>query len=226
MQIMTFEEAKSFKFNPFDLTKVWSHQQFPLIEVGNLVLDRNPENYFAEIEQLAFSPANMVSGIEPSPDRMLQGRLFSYTDTQRHRLGANFCQIPVNKPRCPVMHVSIRNGPFCVNGNMGSSPNYWPNSFSNARTNPSCKEHCDTLSGDVERFDNQNEDNFEQGTDFWNNVLSAEEKDRLAANIAGNLKNAEQFIQEMAVQNFEKVHPDLGTKLRVSLNLHKVSCLD
>lgn len=85
VQIMTFEEAKTFKYNPFDLTKVWSHKQFPLIEVGELVLDRNPDNYFAEVEQLAFCPANMIPGVEPSPDRMLQGRLFSYSDTQRHR---------------------------------------------------------------------------------------------------------------------------------------------
>ncbi len=85
VQIMTFEQAEKFKYNPFDLTKVWSHKDFPLIEVGEVVLDRNAENYFAEIEQLAFSPANMIAGIEPSPDKMLQGRLFSYSDTHRHR---------------------------------------------------------------------------------------------------------------------------------------------
>lgn len=106
---------------------------------------------------------------------------------------------------------------------MGQAPNYWPNSFSNFKTNSACKEHCDSLSGDVERFDNQNEDNFEQVTDFWNEVLNEEQRDRLVANIASALKQAEQFIQERSVQNFEKVHPDFGTKLRVALNLHKVS---
>lgn len=85
VQIMTFDQAKTFKYNPFDLTKIWPHKEYPLIEVGDLVLDRNPQNYFAEVEQMAFSPANMVPGVEPSPDRMLLGRLFSYTDTQRHR---------------------------------------------------------------------------------------------------------------------------------------------
>jgi len=98
IQVMTFQEAEQFPFNPFDLTKVWSHADFPLIPVGKLVLNKNPKNYFAEVEQLAFSPAHLVPGIEPSPDKMLQGRLFSYSDTHRHRLGANYLQIPVNCP--------------------------------------------------------------------------------------------------------------------------------
>merc|ERR1712193_268339 len=95
---MTFEEAENWEFNPFDLTKVWPHADFPLIPVGKLVLNKNPRNYFAEVEQLAFSPAHLVPGIEPGPDKMLQGRLFSYSDTHRHRLGANYLQIPVNCP--------------------------------------------------------------------------------------------------------------------------------
>ena len=98
IQVMTFEQAESWTFNPFDLTKVWPHGEFPLIQVGRLTLNRNPRNYFAEVEQIAFSPAHLVPGIEPSPDKMLQGRLFSYNDTHRHRLGANFDQIPVNCP--------------------------------------------------------------------------------------------------------------------------------
>ena len=98
IQVMTFQEAENWKFNPFDLTKVWPHDEFPLIQVGKLVLNKNPKNYFAEVEQLAFSPAHLVPGIEASPDKMLQGRLFSYSDTHRHRLGANYLQIPVNCP--------------------------------------------------------------------------------------------------------------------------------
>lgn len=218
VQIMTYEQAKTFKFNPFDVTKVWPHKQFPPIEVGHMVLDRNAENYFAEIEQLAFSPANLVAGIEASPDKMLQGRLFSYHDTQRHRLGANFQELPVNRPKCPVMHPTLRDGPYCYTNNSGGLPNYWPNSFNpSAKLSPTYKEHSDKLSGDVARHDNGQDDNFEQVTDFWTKVLSAEERERLVANIAGHLKDAEKFIQERAVGNFTKVHPDFGSKLRVLL---------
>ena len=130
IQVMTFKEAEKFKFNPFDVTKIWSQKDFPLISVGRLTLDRNPNNYFAEVEQIAFAPSHLVPGIEPSPDKMLQGRLFSYPDSQRHRLGANFMQIPVN---CPY-RVSVRNfqrdGPMTVTDNQGGAPNYYPNSFS------------------------------------------------------------------------------------------------
>lgn len=106
IQVMSFEQAEKFRWNPFDLTKIWPHGEFPLLPVGKLVLDRNPTNYFAEVEQLAFSPANMIPGIEPSPDKMLQARLFSYTDTHRHRLGPNYPQIPVN---CPLRTIKMRN---------------------------------------------------------------------------------------------------------------------
>lgn len=106
IQVMTFAQAERFRWNPFDLTKVWPHGEFPLIPVGRVVLDRNPANYFAEVEQLAFSPANLVPGIEPSPDKMLQARLFAYNDTHRHRLGANYAQIPVN---CPLRTIKMRN---------------------------------------------------------------------------------------------------------------------
>lgn len=106
IQVMTFEQAERFRWNPFDLTKVWPHSEFPLIPVGRVVLDRNPSNYFAEVEQLAFSPANLVPGIEPSPDKMLQARLFAYSDTHRHRLGPNYAQIPVN---CPLRTIKMRN---------------------------------------------------------------------------------------------------------------------
>ncbi|KAJ6220863.1 hypothetical protein RDWZM_006675 [Blomia tropicalis] len=224
IQVMTFEQANTVKFNPFDLTKIWPHKQFPLIEVGELVLDRNPENYFAQIEQLAFSPANMVAGIEPSPDKMLQGRLFSYSDTHRHRLGANFHQIPVNRPKCPVMHPTIRDGPYCFTDNSGSAPNYWPNSFSNLKTDPSYKDHCQQCTGDVQRYESgESEDNFSQVTSFWNDVLTPDERERLVENIAGHLKDAEPFIQDRATQNFERVHPDFGAKLRLKLNLIKTT---
>lgn len=126
LQVMTFQQAESVSFNPFDVTKVWNHSDFPLLEVGRMVLNRNPVNYFAEVEQIAFSPAHMVPGIEPSPDKMLQGRLFSYADTHRHRLGVNYQSIPVNKPLNEVKNYQ-RDGNMTVSGNGGSTPNYFPN---------------------------------------------------------------------------------------------------
>ena len=122
------------------------------------------------------------------------------------------------------MHPTLRDGPACFTDNGASAPNYWPNSFANIKTDPAYREHCAALTGDVQRFDSANEDNFEQVTSFWNDVLSPEERERLVSNIAGHLKQCtEQSIQERAVQNFEKVHPDFGAKLRLALNLIKVS---
>lgn len=128
VQVMEYEDAYKYRFNPFDVTKVWPHADYPLIPVGKLILNRNPDNYFAEIEQIAFSPSHMVPGIEPSPDKMLQARLFSYPDTHRHRLGPNYHQIPVNASGSPVRNYQ-RDGLMTVNGNQTGAPNYFPNSF-------------------------------------------------------------------------------------------------
>ncbi len=118
MQIMPEKDAATYHLNPFDLTKVWPHADYPLIEVGQLELNRNPENFFAEVEQAAFTPANVVPGISFSPDKMLQARLFSYGDAQRYRLGVNHHQIPVNAPKCPF-HSYHRDGAMRVDGNHG-----------------------------------------------------------------------------------------------------------
>ena len=123
VQVMTEEQAKTFQWNPFDLTKVWPHNEYPLMEIGVLELNRNPENYFAEVEQAAFSPSVFVPGIGPSPDKVLQARLMSYPDAQRYRIGTNYQQLPVNQPRCPVMHHQ-RDGALST-GYGGSSPNYY-----------------------------------------------------------------------------------------------------
>lgn len=123
------------------------------------------------------------------------------------------------------MNPIIRDGPSCVDDNFGSQPNYWPNSFSNWKTDPIYREHCDDISGNVDRHDNNNEDNFEQVTDFWLNVLNDQERERLVRNIADHMKQADLMIQEKAVKNFDKVHADFGAKLRLALNLHKVSSL-
>lgn len=224
IQVMTFEQAKKFKYNPFDLTKVWSQKEFPLKPVGKMVLDRNPSNYFAEVEQIAFSPAHMVPGIEPSPDKMLQGRLFSYSDTHRHRLGANYQQIPVNCPYRVATKNYQRDGPMTVTDNQGGAPNYFPNSFSGPEECPRAKSLYTScpVSGDVYRFSSgDTEDNFGQVTDFWVNVLDEPARKRLVSNIAGNLKNASQFLQERAVKNFSKVHADFGRQLTEALQMHK-----
>lgn len=120
VQIMPIADAEKYRFDVYDVTKVWPHGDYPLIEVGKMTLNRNPENYFAEVEQAAFSPSHLVPGIEPSLDKMLQGRLFSYPDTHRHRLGANYEQIPINCPYRARVSNYIRDGPACINGNQGS----------------------------------------------------------------------------------------------------------
>ncbi|KAI3371089.1 hypothetical protein L3Q82_023731, partial [Scortum barcoo] len=162
IQVMTFEQAEKFQFNPFDLTKVWSHKEYPLIPVGKMVLNRNPVNYFAEVEQLAFDPSNMPPGIEPSPDKMLQGRLFSYPDTHRHRLGANYLQIPVNCPFRARVSNYQRDGPMCMFDNQGGAPNYYPNSFSAPETQPQFVESKFKVSPDVGRYNSADDDNVTQ----------------------------------------------------------------
>ena len=133
VQVMTYEQAAASPFNPFDLTKIWPHSEYPLVEVGRLYLNENPKDYFAEVEQLAFAPSHLVPGIEPSPDKMLQARLFSYPDTHRHRLGANYQKLPCNAPKfggCPMAGGNYqRDGPMQVTPNGAGAPNYYPNSF-------------------------------------------------------------------------------------------------
>jgi catalase len=228
IQVMTFEQAEKWKFNPFDLTKIWPHSEFPLIKVGKMVLDRNPSNYFAEVEQIAFDPAHMPPGILPSPDKMLQGRLFAYGDTHRHRLGPNHLQLPVNCPYKVSVKNYQRDGWMCFNDNQGGAPNYFPNSFSGPQECPRTKslEPSTKIIGDIQRIDSGDlEDNFAQATDFWNKVLNAEEKKNLVSNIAGHLCNASQFIQERAVKNFSNVSADFGRQLNEQLNLKRTANL-
>ncbi|RWS25526.1 catalase-like protein [Leptotrombidium deliense] len=219
VQIMTYQQAEKFPFNPFDLTKVWPHADYPLIEVGKLVLDRNPENYFAEVEQLAFSPSSFVPGIGPSPDKMLQARLFAYDDTHRHRLGANFHHIPVNRPKCPVITPTLRDGPYCFDDNGGGMPNYFPNSFLKAKDNPKYIEHRDrVMIPDIDRHESANEDNYTQVANFWQKVLKEDERERLIENMAKHLINAQEFIRDRFVGHCEKAHKEFGKRLRLALD--------
>ena len=220
VQIMTYQQAEKWHLNPFDITKVWPHAEFPLIPVGKLTLNENPSNYFAQIEQVSMCPSALVPGIETSPDKMLQGRLFSYQDTARHRLGANFHAIPVNRPRCPVYHPTSRDGPNTYDDNQGSAPNYWPNSFTQSTGSKRAESHVDSVTGQVTRHDSGDEDNYSQATDFWLRVLDENARTRLVENIAGHLKDAATFLQERAIGNFTKVHPDFGVQLRAALKRH------
>uniref|UniRef100_A0A914UKS2 Catalase n=1 Tax=Plectus sambesii TaxID=2011161 RepID=A0A914UKS2_9BILA len=220
IQVMTFEEAERHEFNPFDVTKVWSHEQFPLIPVGKLVLNRNPVNYHAEVEQAAFSPSHVVPGIEFSPDKMLQGRLFSYTDTHFHRLGTNFMQLPINCPYKARVSNYQRDGEFCIHSQDGT-PNFHPNSFCGPQEEKSAVESTFKLSGDVARYNSADDDNYTQPGIFWSKVLDEPARERLVENIAGHLTNADSFIQDRQVENFTKVNKDFGARLRKALDQKK-----
>mmetsp|Transcript_62316 Transcript_62316/g.140940 ORF Transcript_62316/g.140940 Transcript_62316/m.140940 type:complete len:523 (+) Transcript_62316:39-1607(+) len=210
VQVMTMQQAAAAKTNPFDVTKVWSHREFPLLEVGRMVLNRNPENYFSEIEQIAFAPGHMVPGIEPSPDKMLQARLFSYADTHRHRLGTNYQEIPVNKPFAAKVANYQRDGPMQVGPNGGGGANYFPNSFNGPAKDMSAAWHADKLTGDVQRVETGDEDNFGQCGDYFRTVLDQAARDRLTSNIAGHMVGAQEFIRQRAIANFAAVDASYG----------------
>ena len=218
VQIMTFDQAKNCPFNPFDVTKVWPHSNYPLIPVGKLVLNKNPENYFNDVEQIAFSPSHLVPGIEPSPDKMLLGRMFSYADTHRHRLGANYLQLKVN---CPLQQIwnYQRDGPQCI-FNQNGAPNYHPNSFAGPKVNQEKRNEFQRfqVSGDVDRYDTGDEDNYSQASVFYRHTLSGPERSRLVENIVGHLMNASKPIQDRAVFNFSQVDQSFGAKLREGLH--------
>lgn len=218
IQVMTFEEAEKFRYNPFDLTKIWPQGEFPLLPVGRMVLNRNPKNYFAEVEQIAFSPVHMIPGVEASPDKMLQGRLFSYSDTHRHRLGSNYLQIPVNCPFNARTKNYQRDGPQCVDDNQGGAPNYFPNSFSGPVDNPSNLESEFSISGDVKRYNTADEDNYSQVGVFWRKVLKPAERQRLVENIAGHAINASDFLQKRVVKNFSQADPEYGRAIQEKLD--------
>ncbi|PRT55898.1 Peroxisomal catalase [Wickerhamiella sorbophila] len=221
VQVMTPEQAEKLDFSIFDLTKVWSHKDFPLRRFGKLTLNKNPDNYFADVEQAAFSPSNTVPGWESSADPVLQSRLFSYPDTHRHRLGANFYQIPVNK--CPVMHNPfMRDGPMCVDGNSGSEPNY-PSSFKplNYSKGPALAGVSDHEKwvGTATAFHwSATDAEFKQATALWNVFGKTGQQDALVHNVvahASNIKSAE--LKKAVVDMFGKVSPELGKRLGAEL---------
>jgi catalase len=188
IQVMTMEQAKSHSFNPFDLTKVWSHKEYPLIDVGVLELNQIPANYFADVEQSAFAPAHVVDGISYSPDKMLQGRILAYNDAHRYRIGANYEQLPVN--RCPYMVNNFqRDGAMALNGNGGSEPNYFPNSFDNIAEDAAYTEPPMELDTNIADWYSRNaegeNDHYTQPGIFYRETLNAQDKKNLISNIVG-----------------------------------------
>lgn len=218
VQVQIMPEADAHKHNyAFDLTKVWPHKDYPMIEVGVLELNQNPINYFAEVEQAAFAPSNIVPGIGFSPDRMLQGRLFSYQDAQRYRLGVNHHQIPVNAPKCPY-HTTHRDGAMRVDNNGGTHPNYAPNRFDTY-----VPTHQQEPALELERsaahfnFREYDEDYYTQPAALYN-LFDADQKARVAANFAAGLSGVTDCaIVERQLALFDKVSKELADAIRANL---------
>ncbi len=218
VQVMPEDDAEKVPYNPFDLTKVWPHGDYPLIEVGTLELNRNPENYFAEVEQSCFSPANVVPGISHSPDKMLQFRILSYGDAHRHRLGVNYESLPVNRARCPV-HNYYRDGAMRFDDNEGGSVNYEPNSSGGPIEVPEVKEPPLEVRGAADRYNpREDNDHFSQAGDLFR-LMSAEERQRLAANIASAMRGVPEPIQQRQLGHFYKADPEYGQAVAEALGL-------
>jgi len=220
MQIMTPEQAKDYRWDIFDITKVWPHGDFPPIKVGKLVLDRNPVNYFAEVEQAAFCPGNLVPGIAASPDKMLQARLFSYHDTHLHRLGPNYHLLPVNAPKNATEKNYQRDGFMRLDSNHSRESNYWPNSFGGPEPDPTAGEPPFEVSGLATRhpYSHPNDD-FEQAGDLYRKVMTDEDRDHMIGNIVDHLGGAQKRIQLRQVSLFFKADPDYGRRVAGGLGL-------
>ncbi|MGH7771796.1 MAG: catalase [Candidatus Binatia bacterium] len=223
VQVMCEKDAEKTPYNPFDLTKVWPHKDYPLIEVGIMELNRNPENYFAEVEQAAFEPSNVVPGIGFSPDKMLQFRIFAYADAHRYRLGStNYSSLPVNKARSPV-HSYHRDGYMRFDGNSGGAVNYEPNSFDGPVEDPSFKEPPLQISGDADRYDHRegNDDYTQAGNLF--RLMKPDERKRLIENIVNAMRSVPRYIQERQLQHFFKADPEYGKGVAQGLGLPVLS---
>jgi catalase len=207
---MPESDAETYKFHPFDLSKVWLKKDYPLIEVGVLELNKNPENYFAEVEQSAFNPANIVPGIGFSPDKMLQGRLFSYGDAQRYRLGVNHHQIPVNAPRCPY-HSFHRDGAMRVDGNYGSTLGYEPNSFGEWQEQPEFSEPPLKLHGDAYHWNfREDDDDYYTQPGLLFRLIGKEKQELLFGNTARAIADAPKDIKVRHINNCMKADQDYG----------------
>ncbi|MEH7291571.1 catalase KatA [Priestia megaterium] len=218
VQIMPLEDADTYRFDPFDVTKVWSQKDYPLIEVGRMVLDRNPESYFAEVEQATFSPGTLVPGIDVSPDKMLQGRLFAYSDAHRYRVGANHQALPINRPRNEVNNYQ-RDGQMRFDDNGGRSVYYEPNSFGGPTESHENKQAAYPVSGVADSVAYDHNDHYTQAGDLYR-LLSEDERTRLVANIVEAMKPVEkEQIKLRQIQHFYKADPEYGTRVADGLGL-------
>lgn len=218
IQVMPEKDASKFPFNPFDLTKVWPHGDYPLVEVGIYELNRNPENYFAEVEQSAFNPANIVPGIGFSPDKMLQGRLFSYGDAQRYRLGVNHHLIPVNASRCPF-HSYHRDGAMRVDGNYGSTLAYEPNSYGEWQDQPDFAEPPLSLEGAADHWNHRVDDDYYFQPRALFHKMSPEQQNLLFANTARAMGDAPREIKIRHIGNCLKADPAYGQGVADALDI-------
>jgi catalase len=218
VQIMPEADATKTTYNPFDLTKVWPHKDYPLIEVGVMELNKNPDNYFAQVEQSSFSPANVVPGIGHSPDKMLQFRVFAYADAARHRLGGNHEYLPVNRPRVPVNNY-YRDGAMRFDDNGGGSINYEPNSFAGPVQDPSVKEPPLALAGAADRYDHRdgNDDYGQAGALF--RLMSADQRQQLFNNIAAAMQGVPEPIVRRQLGHFAKADPAYAAGVAKALEL-------
>ena len=216
IQVMPENEAGAYHLNPFDLTKVWPHKDYPLIDVGVLELNRNPENYFAEVEQVAFTPANVVPGISFSPDKMLQSRLFSYGDAQRYRLGVNHHQIPVNAARCPV-HSYHRDGAMRVDGNHGATIGYEPNSKGEWQQQPDFSEPPLSIEGAAGHWDHRVDDDYFSQPGNLFRLMTPEKQQLLFDNTARSVGGASREVQQRHIDNCTRADPAYGAGVAAAL---------
>ena len=218
VQIMPESDASKVPYNPFDLTKVWPHADYPLIEVGVLELNRNPENYHADVEQAAFNPASVVPGISFSPDKMLQGRLFSYGDAQRYRLGVNHSQIPVNAPRCPF-HSYHRDGAMRVDGNQGGTPGYEPNSYGQWQEQPEFREPALPIAGSAGHWNHREDTDYYSQPGALFRLMNPAQQQVLFENTARSVGGAPKDIQLRHIGNCMKADPAYGNGVARALGI-------
>ncbi|MBB6454751.1 catalase [Salirhabdus euzebyi] len=218
VQIMPEEDAKTYNINPFDVTKVWPHKDYPLIEVGRMVLNRNPQNYFAEVEQATFSPGNVVPGIGFSPDKMLQGRLFAYADAHRYRVGANHNALPINRSKNEANNYQ-RDGQMRFDSNGGGSVNYEPNSYGGPKQTPENAQAPLAVHGFADAVPYDDEDYYSQAGDLFR-LMSEEERSRVISNIVGAMEPVEkEEIKLRQIEHFYKADPEYGTRIAEGLGL-------
>ena len=221
-QVMPIADADNYRFDVYDLTKIWPHSDYPLHKIGKLVLNKNPENFHAETEQAAFAPAHMVPGIEPSNCKMLQGRLINYPDTHRHRLGPNYDQIPINCPyRARMGNYNTRDGFMTVNGGNGSQPNYEPNSVTGTPVqNGAYAWKTETLVGEAGRYAFAHPNtNYEQPRELFRKIFDDEMRAKVIKNIAGGLGQCRRDIQERVLPHFYKIDPEYGAGIAKAIGM-------